>query len=184
MQNFAIKIKMKHIYKKLFTYKCFCFLTLVIYNNLYALTNDTTEVTADIVGRVKAKCIIDNVTDLDFGEYTPFVDTNKEMTGVANVSIRCVNGLPYVAKLGTGNGIGATLEKRYMMRGNEKLAYSLYIDSGYKLIWGDGINGFNVKNGIGTGQEQILNIYGKVFSLQDSIQAGTYSDTVVISVDY
>jgi len=129
---------------------------------------------------VTANCTI-STTPVAFGS----VDTlagNHDATG--SVSISCTNGAPWSATANAGAGSGATLPVRRMTSGANTLAYSLYIDSSHASIWGSGSGGTSAVTGTGSGSAQSFTIYGRVPSGQSSVPAGTYTDTVSVTVTY
>jgi spore coat protein U-like protein len=61
------------------------------------------------------------------------------------------------------------------------LAYGLYQDAAATAAWG--LEAANVAAGIGTGGDQTLTVFGRIFSDQMAV-VGRYSDTVVVVVTY
>lgn len=134
-------------------------------------------------GSVLAKCIINNVTDMDFGEYDVLF-SKGDIFATARINARCVNGVSYIAKLNVGQGVGASFAQRYMMLDGNKLSYNLYTDAQHLNVWGDGSYGTATVAGIGTGQDQSLTIYGMIPNNQPSIRSGLYTDVIVVSLEY
>jgi len=63
------------------------------------------------------------------------------------------------------------------------LDYALYTDSGRTTIWGDGTDGATIDD-TGTGSAQAKTIYGTVLAGQPGVPAGSYADTVAVTVTY
>ena len=130
---------------------------------------------------VAANCTI-STTALAFGS----VDTisASAVDGTGGVNIVCTNGSSWTASANAGTGSGATLGTRRMTSGSNTLAYSLYTDSGRTTVWGDGSTGTSTIANTGTGTTQAFTIYGRVPAGQTSVPAGSYADTVSVTVTY
>jgi len=61
---------------------------------------------------------------------------------------------------------------------DSKLRYELYKNEGLTDVWSK-IGGQSV---VGTGASNDLTVYGKVFQNQQAAAAGSYSDTVTVTV--
>jgi len=82
--------------------------------------------------------------------------------------------------LGNGNnGSGPTVRK--MKLGSGLITYGLYRDAGFTGPWGD--TGGTVATGSGSGADQDLTVFGRV-PAQATPAAGTYTDTIVVTVTY
>ncbi len=141
----------------------------------------TTTVTASIAvsATVLSSCGV-TALPLAFGTYSPTQSTNT--TAQTTVVVTCTNGTPYNVGLNAGAGTGATVATRKMTSGSNTLTYSLYSDSGYSTVWGNTI-GTNTVTGTGTGLTQTINVYGSATALQ-AVPAGSYADTVTVSLTY
>lgn len=120
-----------------------------------------------------------STTSLVFGAYDVFRSTPLDST--ATVSWSCNNGQP-ILWLGPGLGTPAQVAIRRMLNGTNALQYGLYLDAARTTVWGDGTGGSSVytapgKNGSAT-------IYGRVFARQLTVRAGTYADTVVVTINF
>ena len=80
-----------------------------------------------------------------------------------------------------GLGVGA----RKMKAGSATIGYQLYQDAGRSLVWGDTLTGAgaNVKSDTGNGMAQAHTVFGRV-PAQTTPAAGTYTDTVVVTIEY
>src|SRR5690606_22676589 len=94
-------------------------------------------------------------------------------------SVSCTNRTPYDVALipsGGSNGGDGTMEYD-----DVTIAYQLYKDSTMLEPWGNSQG--NLFPNTGTGADQSYTVYGKVTGSMN-VPAGTYTDTVTISVAY
>jgi spore coat protein U-like protein len=116
--------------------------------------------------------------DLNFGSASS-LSSNIDVNGSASVT--CSNLTPYRVLLNNGlNGSGPTTRK--MKLGAHTVSYGLYRDAARTLVWGN-TSGVNSLSGTGNGSAQALTTYGRV-PAQALPPPGTYSDTVVMTVEY
>ena len=64
------------------------------------------------------------------------------------------------------------------------LNYILYTNSGRTIVWGSGAGGTGSLTGTGNGASQAVTIYGRVTAGQASAPAGSYADTVTVTITY
>jgi len=143
-----------------------------------------------VTANVNASCTM-NVTSLDFGIYDPIVaNETQDLTASATVSTNCTLGA--IANVKMGNGLHATFStgrsrmafsrdySRHMSNvgSDSKLKYELYTNEGHTDVWTQ-IGGRSV---VGTGTSDDLTVYGKVFQNQQVAAAGSYNDTVTVTV--
>jgi spore coat protein U-like protein len=130
---------------------------------------------------LQASCIV-SATSINFGPVSALT-ANNDATGT--ISVTCTSTTPYKISLSYGNGTGAggAGRARYMPgpSGNQ-ISYNLYSDSGYSSIWGNNL-GVDTVNSTGTGADQDFTVYGQV-PPQSAVLVGSYSDTVVVTVNY
>ena len=134
---------------------------------------------------VLAGCEITSVGDVEFAG-TDLI-AKSEPTATGTIQVKCSDGQAYSVGLGAGTGADASVTERKMTRagGEETISYSLYRDASHTQVWGDTIEGTpNVVTGTGTGASQSYTVYGKVIAPQSPPAAGTYSDSVAITVTY
>lgn len=65
--------------------------------------------------------------------------------------------------------------------GTQTVGYNLYTSSAYTTAWGDGTGGSSTV--AGTGLAQSTTVFGRV-PAQTTPQAGTYTDTIIVTVTY
>lgn len=127
-------------------------------------------------------------TAVAFGVYDPTSGAPVPSTGSVTVSCLLILGPPltmaYTIALSAGSGSYAA---RAMHFGAPALAYNLYTTAGYGAVWGDGTGGSSLQSDSyplnAGGAIKNYTIYGRIPASQ-SIPAGVYTDTIVITVAY
>lgn len=105
--------------------------------------------------------------------------------GTGSVSVTCTIDVPWALSAGIGTGSGATVASRKMGNGaGNLLTYVLYTTPGQIAYWGDGTAGTATINGTGTGLAQSNPIWASTSNGNQTLPAGSYSDTVPITVTY
>jgi spore coat protein U-like protein len=118
--------------------------------------------------------------DLGFGRYDPLQATPADQT--TTVSVTCTLDVTYIIGLNAGAGAGATVATRKMTSGSGTLDYSLYRDGSRTTVWGN-TAGTDTVSGVGTGIAADYTVYGRINAKQP-IRAGTYQDTITVSIYY
>jgi spore coat protein U-like protein len=142
---------------------------------------ETTSANLGVTATVTANCTV-STNPVAFGNVNTLAGTNVDATG--DVTVRCTNGTGWSAAANAGSGTGATLATRRMTAGANTLDYALYTDAARTSIWGDGSASSATVTNTGTGAGQTFTIYGRVPSGQAAVRAGSYSDTVSVTVTY
>lgn len=93
--------------------------------------------------------------------------------GVGAVHVSCDGA--YDLTVGLGGG-----DVRAMESGGDRLEYGLYADPARLIPWGDGSGGAERS---ATGPDARLTVYGRIPANQN-VAAGTYTDTVVVTVSF
>ena len=129
-----------------------------------------------------ATCSIGSVLSLSFGNYDVFSGSALDSAG--SVSYRCDN----VSVLDTimiqlSRGSSASFFPRTLQQGADQLQYNLYLDPSRSTVWGDGSSGTSQYGPIAPpdASSVLLNIYGRVPERQN-VRAGSYADTVVVTI--
>jgi spore coat protein U-like protein len=132
---------------------------------------------------VTKNCTV-STSPVQFGSVNVTLGSAVDATG--NLSITCTSGTAWTAAAFEGNGAGASMqgERRMTSSSSELLKYNLFVDSARSIIWTDDDTSSNAFSGTGTGSAQSKTIYARVMAGQTSVKAASYSDTVVISVQY
>jgi spore coat protein U-like protein len=136
----------------------------------------------DVSATVTSNCVL-STSAVAFGNVDVTDGADHDATG--GVSVTCTSGTAWSASADAGAGTGASLATRKMANGANLLDYALYTDSGRTTVWGDGAGGTTALiSDTGTGSAQSKIIYGRVPSGQTSLPAGSYADTVAVTVTY
>jgi spore coat protein U-like protein len=163
----------------LMTIKKIALMTLALSATPFAQAATTTaNFTSRIV--ISSACTV-SATNMDFATQGTLANA-IDMTSIINVT--CTNLTPYAVAINQGSmGTGVSNRKMKITAGSlEAVSYSLYRNSGRTLNWGE-TNGIDTVSGVGAGVAQPLIVYGRVPS-QASVSAGTYTDTLTVTLTY
>jgi spore coat protein U-like protein len=136
---------------------------------------------------VTASCTI-NAATLTFPSVAGTSLTSTPATGNTTLSVTCTNGSPYA--IGMGQGLNFLGGLNRMVSSGNFLPYGLYLDAAYTQPWTTAAdnNSCTIVNGCylgtGSGSAQTVPIYGQVPTIVLAPAAGTYSDTVSMTVTY
>lgn len=135
--------------------------------------------TFTIDATVTPSCTV-SVSNMDFGVIDAILAAPVEQ--IATISVSCTHGSAYTVGLDHGsNAVDAGPTGRRMANEGDLLAYGLYHDNARLVDWG--LAAGTVAAGTGTGANQALTVYGKIFLDQKAV-VGTYFDSVVVIVSY
>lgn len=131
-------------------------------------------------------CSVSMIRALNFGNYDPF--SNKDNKSTARLKIRCTgNGnVSYQIQLSTGSSNNYN-QRSMSLDGNNShwLHYNIFRNKARTKIWGDGSgNSQTVSKTKSSPFTKRHTIHGTIPALQTSIQTGSYSDTILVTVDY
>jgi spore coat protein U-like protein len=134
------------------------------------------------------------VVGVNFGPYDPVVATPDDSAGRIDVTCSNVPGtgvdtVAYGVTLSPGTS-GSYMPRR-LGAGSARLDYNLYANSGRSQVWGNGSGGSvpvsgSMKVGPGNGNGTRTNrhdVFGRIPARQD-VAAGTYGDTIVVTVTF
>lgn len=110
-----------------------------------------------------------------FGNYNAL--SSAALDGAGDITVNCDLLTSFTVKLSAGGG---TIDQRVMSAGTSQLNYNLYTDSARTTVWGDGITGSTIST---AGLIVLLTAYGRIPARQNVV-AGSYSDSLVITVSY
>lgn len=137
-------------------------------------------------------CVIDagQALAIDFGDVLDIDGANTFPVGSETVNWRCSNGNSAELVINAGSASGATATARAMTLsgGTDTLAYSLYQpDAGDGTVssatnWGATAGTGVAITGAGMGSTQSTTIFGAVTGDATELPAGSYSDSVIITV--
>lgn len=133
----------------------------------------------------RAACSV-TATGVAYGVYNPL--SGLPTDGVGTVTLTC-SGLvvltAYSIRLNAGTY--GTYAARQMANGGSRLDYNLYTDVAHSQVWGDGSGGTATVDGLALGillpTSYPHTVYGRISSGQ-SVSAGSYSDTITVTVNY
>ena len=155
-------------------------------NASYAATATNT---FTVSSTVVASCSSPTTETLAFGNYNPI--SGSAATATANITITCTNTTAITSvTLNAGTGTGTINARKMEKNGTDTtktLNYNLYTSSANTSIWGDGTTG-NVSNNVsgsaGIGSAQTITVYGTIASGQTTVEPGSYSDTITVTINY
>ncbi|MDB5833392.1 MAG: hypothetical protein JWR14_3222 [Caballeronia sp.] len=121
-----------------------------------------------------------SATNLNFGA-TGLL--SHALSATASITAQCTNGDAY--RIALNGGTTANVAARQMARsgGGGAVNYQLYVDAGLTTTWGDGTAGTTQATGTGTGNSQVLTVYGTV-PVQTTPAPGTYTDTITATISF
>jgi spore coat protein U-like protein len=127
---------------------------------------------------------------LSFGNYDPIsanASSGSDLTGSADLTVACTVGDSYTINLdqGANPGTGSTdaAPARQLVNGSNAMAYQLYQDSGRSTVWGN-TSGTSPSSATASSNAPFaVTVYGTVPKGQ-SLPAGTYTDTVLATVNF
>ena len=149
-------------------------LGLVSCNSLPLLTSQI-HPTFVVSATVDNNCAI-SATNINFGSHGIL---NAAVTASGQLMLKCTPSASYAIALSNGNnGTGPTARK--MILGSAAITYGLYKDAGFAGPWGD--TGGTTTTGSGNGANSFT-VFGRV-PAQATPAAGTYNDTIIVTITY
>lgn len=124
-------------------------------------------------------------TGTSFGTYDVFASAPLDTTG--EVSVTCPDPPPPSVQIAISKGSSVNFQPRTMLNGaNDVLEYGLYLDATFSIVWGDGSSGTEIRTvSVPTdGTPAKATVYGRIPARQTSVSAGTYQDTVTVTVNF
>jgi len=122
---------------------------------------------------------------LDFGTLSSLasnVDADTTTTGGTAIKVLCNNTVPWTLAFDAGKNAQTT--QRRMIGGatsNEYIPYNLFSDTNRATAIGIATTAYS---GTGTGAPQAINVYGRIPAGSTLPSAGSYVDTVTVTVTY
>jgi spore coat protein U-like protein len=141
---------------------------------------------------LQCSCTVDSPS-LNFGLYDAIGSNPSSSVGTITVTCSLDAAatasaqVAYGIKLGTGNSTSYAARSMAGSSGDH-LIYNIYTQSGYTTVWGDGTGASSSMAGTFTlapGQQATSpqHAYGYIPGGQ-RVRAGTYADTIVITIEY
>ena len=135
----------------------------------------------DVTATVEDSCTVANST-MNFGTLSVINGTNHDAS--ASVSLTCTIGADYTVSLDNGNNAGAGTQ-RFLNYDDgatvHQIPYNLYSDTARSTAWNSA--GFNPA-GTASGTSETLTVYGRIPSTAANVIAGSYTDTVTVSITF
>lgn len=132
----------------------------------------------------EAACNV-GATNINFGAYDVFSNLPKDSTGT--ISVDCDEAPPPIVVIRIGPSFTSGGFKPRQMRHTsrqDRLSYNLFIDSSMSVVWGDGTQGtMIVSNKVHKNKPWITPYYGRIPAGQD-VSAGTYSETLSVTITW
>ena len=141
---------------------------------------------------INASCIMSS-TDLDFGDYDATgVNVTADLTATATISTTCTSGTNGVITMSGGSHFLFCMSSkcyRRMANAGETsfLRYNIYTNESYSwaFVWTDNPNDVNTVGHVtGSGISQELTVYGEVHKNQTNASAGSYTDTINVTLRF
>jgi spore coat protein U domain-containing protein, fimbrial subunit CupE1/2/3/6 len=132
-----------------------------------------------VTATVAKQCNV-SASPLNFGNSVGLLTATVNAT--TTLGVQCSSNTSYNVGLDAGLNGGGNINARKMVLGANSVAYQLYQNSARTQVWGNTV-GTNTAAGTGTGSTQSLTVYGQV-PVQATPPAGTYNDTIVVTVTY
>lgn len=128
-----------------------------------------------------------SIPTLAFGNYNAVsgLPTDSQTTLTVTCSSLISIMVSYTVTLSAGNS-GSTAQ-RTLLKGGQSLNYNLYKDVLRSTIWGTGGNGVSdsyLLSILGIGVDHTYIVYGRIPAGQSSAGAGSYSDSITVTVNY
>lgn len=132
---------------------------------------------------VTKQCTVTAASSLNLGTVAP---TATNVAANTSISVACSNTTPYYIGLLPSNSNSAGAGLMSGTGGNiSTVPYQLYQNAGLTAIWGNTATTTGVGNGVagtGNGVAQSIPVYARAASAD--FQPDTYTDTVVVNVNY
>ncbi len=140
------------------------------------------------VNRAEAfKCDV-TATGLNFGNYDVFSPIPVDSTASINVTCNIPPQnpqAPLAVNISLSPGISGSFVPRAMQStGGDTLNYNLYSTASMSTIWGDGGGSSSVQTAFVT-KDMPWNatLFGRI-PAQQNVRAGSYSDTITVTIDF
>lgn len=126
---------------------------------------------------------------INFGTLSS-LENNIDVVSTENLGsiiIKCNPNTHVNIALNSGSHVSGSINSGRKLKNaitNETLLYQLFQNSGFSTIWGNGSNGGSTLAITTNGSVQEYPVYARLFSNSILPSAGTYSDTVTVTINY
>ncbi len=134
-------------------------------------------------GQARAACQIRSAVGLNFANYTPTSPLPLDTAG--SITYQCLLQLtPMTIDLSPGQS-GTHAHRSMRGPASNTLSYNLYVDAARLLVWGNGASGTSRYGPVIPllAIDVTVPIYGRI-PAQQTVPAGTYSDTLVMTMTF
>lgn len=100
----------------------------------------------------------------------------------SSIALTCTNGASYDVAL--DNGTHASGSQRNLANGAVTIPYNIYLDAGRTSAWGNTSGTNTVAGTAGVTGVVALTAYGQIPASASSVTAGSYTDTVTVTVTF
>jgi spore coat protein U-like protein len=149
-----------------------------------ALAGQTAPVTMPVSATVVQSCVLNTVSGVSFGTYTPGIESDA----VGSFTVGCTSPSTTLISvtISAGNGAGHSqgTDHRAMVSGNNFLSYDLFQDPGHSTAWPPGTALPVLNDTVVPPNLVTISVYGRISSGLTGIVNGTYSDTVSITASF
>ncbi|CAI1617854.1 Csu type fimbrial protein [Serratia marcescens] len=125
-----------------------------------------------------------NFGSISFGTYSSLdniIDATATGSSGGSLTLNCTKDTNYTVALDNGQHIASGSQRRMASTAGAFISYNLYQDAEHTVAWGSGANALA---GTGTGAAVPLIVYGRVPAAGFTPAAGTYDDTVTMTVTW
>lgn len=134
-------------------------------------------------------CLLNTTSAVNFGTLSEIGNAQQDYDAEGTINTTCNAGTTYTIYLGDGNNLLGSYRRMYNASDNDYLPYQLYQDSARTTVWDEtggtsSTGGTGGVSAIGTGYEQETSVYGRIDAGTAIPSAGTYTDSVVVTVTY
>ena len=125
-------------------------------------------------------------TNASFGTYNPTATAPTDTVGTVTVNCTGLVALLGSVEIAASAGSSGTVVQRTMQQGANSLNYNLYVDPARSILFGNGAGGSQTitrpLNGLLVFGQSVF-YYGRIPARQ-WVRAGSYTDSVIITVTY
>jgi len=141
-----------------------------------------------VTANIGMNCTI-STTDIAFGAYDPIVaNASSDLDAAGSVTTSCTVGSSgsVIIGQGLGEGVGSTdADPVRRMQGpgaGDYLAYQVYSNDDRSAVWTNTVATGEAYTA--TGSAEVMTVYGRVAAGQTTVAEGSYSDTLIVTVNY
>jgi spore coat protein U-like protein len=118
---------------------------------------------------------------VSFGAYDRL--TTTDLTALGSITVTCTAAGQITIYLSSG-GSGGFFPRRMTAAGNTTLNYNLFMDQPGSRIWGDGTGGSQTLTATSAAGAASFQVFGRIPAQQSQAKVGSYSDTIMVTVNF